>query len=113
MKKLLSTGLLALAAAVSLAHSPVERTMPEDGSVLMEAPSHIVLGFNRQIRLTRVRVAHDDGAMADLDLGEQKMFKYQFEVPLEDLGSGLYRIEWRGLASDGHVMRNFFSFRVE
>ena len=112
-KAALATVLLALAASVSLAHSPVDRTTPEDGSVLMEAPSHIVLNFDRQIRLTRVQVAGGDGATTDLDLEGQKRFTDRFEVPLKDMGSGLYRIEWRGLSPDGHVMRNEFTFRVE
>ena len=36
----------------------------------------------------------------------------RLELPFEDRGSGLYRIEWRGLSGDGHAMRRTFAFRV-
>ncbi len=112
-KLLVLAGLLALAVAVSFAHTPVGGTTPENGAVLNEVPSHIVLSFERQVRLTRVRAAHADRSMVDLDLEDQKMFSSRFEVPLKDMGSGIYRIEWRGLARDGHVMRDMFTFRIE
>ena len=113
MKAILLAGLLALAATPALAHSGLDTTAPENGAVLAEAPPHIVLTFAKQIRLTRVQLIHSDQAPADLDLGDQKSFATRFVVPLTDMGSGLYRIEWRGLSGDGHAMRNAFSFRVQ
>ena len=69
--------------------------------------------FAKRIRLTRVRLIHGDRAPADLDLGDQKSFATRFVVPLAGMGSGLYRIEWRGLSGDGHAVRNAFTFRVQ
>lgn len=112
-KLILPVGILALAVTASFAHSPVDGTTPEDGAVLSETPSHIVLSFERQVRLTRVRVAHAGSFMVDLDLENQKSFASRFELPLKDMGSGIYRIEWRGLARDGHVMRDKFTFQIE
>ena len=112
MKAILLAGMLALAAAPALAHSALDTTAPEDGAVLAQAPPSFVLTFANRIRLTRVRVIHDDGNTVDLDLDEHKAFATRFELPLKDMGSGLYRIEWRGLSSDGHAVRMSFSFRV-
>ena len=112
-KLILPVGILALAMTASFAHSPVDGTTPEDGAVLSETPSHIVLSFERQVRLTRVWVAHAGSSKVDLDLEGQKTFASRFEVPLKDMGSGMYRIEWRGLARDGHVMRDKFTFQIE
>ena len=113
MKLILLVGILALSMTASFAHSPVGGTTPEDGAVLSETPSHIVLSFERQVRLTRVRVAHAGSSMVDLDLEDQKTFASRFELPLKDMGSGIYRIEWRGLARDGHAMRDKFTFQIE
>ena len=113
MKAILLAGLLALAVTPALAHSGLDTTTPENGAVLAEAPPHIVLTFAKRIRLTRVRLIHGDRAPADLDLGDQKSFATRFVVPLAGMGSGLYRIEWRGLSGDGHAVRNAFTFRVQ
>ena len=112
MKAILLAGMIALAATPALAHSALDATAPEHGAVLTQAPPHIVLTFAKRIRLTRVRITHDAGDAIDLDLGEQTSFATRFELPLKDRGSGLYRIEWRGLSGDGHAMRRSFAFRV-
>lgn len=113
LRLILSVGILVLAVTASFAHSPVDGTTPEDGALLSETPSHIVLSFERQVRLTRVWVAHAGSSKVDLDLEGQKTFASRFEVPLKDMGSGIYLIEWRGLARDGHVMRDMFTFQIE
>lgn len=113
MKALLLAAMLALAAAPALAHSGLDSTTPENGAELAQAPPHVVLTFAKRIRLTRVRMTHDTGDAIDLDLGGQTTFATRFELPLMDMGSGPYRIEWRGLSADGHAMRNTFTFRVQ
>ena len=112
-KMILLCAMLALAPAPVLAHSALGTAVPEDGAVLEQAPPHIVLTFTKPIRMTRVRMTHDAGDAVDLDLGDQTAFATRFELQLEDMGSGLYRIEWRGLSDDGHVMRSSFAFRVQ
>ena len=104
--------LLALAATTALDHSAVDATAPEDGAVLAQAPPHIVLTFARHIRLTRDRMIHDAGEAIDLDLDDQTAFATRFELPLEDRGGGLYRIEWRDVSGDGYPMHKTFSFRM-
>ncbi len=113
MKAILLAGILALVAISAFAHSRLDATAPEDGAVLAQAPQHIVLTFAKRIRLTRVRVIHEGASAIDLDLGEQTSFATRFELAFEDKGSGLYRIEWRGLSADGHAMRKTFAFRVQ
>ncbi len=113
MKALFLAGLLALAATLALAHSNLETTEPENGAVLSDVPTHIVLSFATSIRLTRVRMIHDGTGEVDLDLGGMTAFATHFMVPLADRGGGHYQIEWRGLSEDGHVMRNAFTFEVQ
>ena len=113
VRAILLAAILAFAATPALAHSAIDATAPENGAVLAQAPPHIVLTFAKRIRLTRVRMTHDDGPATDLDLNGQTAFATRFELQLENMGSGLYRIEWRGLSGDGHTMRSAFTFRVE
>ena len=109
MKAILPAAILALAASPALAHSALDATAPENGAVLAQAP-HTVFAFARRIRLTRVRMTHDDGNAVDLDLGRQTAFATRFAPPPVDMGRGVYRIEWRGLSGDGHAMRRAFAF---
>ncbi len=113
MKAFFLAGLLALKATLVLAHSGLDATVPENGAELTDVPAQIVLSFNRNIRLTRVQMTHDDNETVDLDLGGQTDFATRIVVPLTDMGRGAYRIEWRGLSEDGHTMRNEFTFEVE
>ena len=113
MKTILLAVLLALAGLSAIAHGGRQTTSPEDGSVLPGAPPEIVMTFTKRVRLTRVRMIRDKGEEIDLDLGGQTSFATRFVIPFTDTGSGFYRIEWRGLAGDGHIVRGVFSFRVE
>ena len=92
---------------------------PADGDVLTEAPSDIgfsfsfSFSFSKDIRLTRVEMFHKNGEAVQLDLGERITFSRKFVLPLQEVDGGGYRIEWRGLGADGHVMKGMFTFRVE
>ena len=113
MRVFLLAGLLAFAAASALAHGGRHTTSPENGAVLAEAPSQVVLTFTRRVRLTRVRLTRDESEAVDLALGSQTSFASRFVLPLTNAGRGIYRIEWRGLADDGHIVRGTFTFQVE
>ena len=113
MKNLLVFVLITMLSTGAFAHSRVDTTTPENGAVLSDAPAEISLSFATEIRLTRVSLIHQDHPGQPLDLGEQKSFAEDFTLPLEDMGPGIYRIEWRGLGSDGHPMQGEFAFTVE
>lgn len=113
MKRFLLAGLLILSAPAAFAHSKLDTTVPANGAVLAQAPARIVLSFSKRIRLTKVRMRHGDKAAVDLDLRGQTGFATRIAIPVPGGGPGLYRIEWRGLAADGHAMRGRFSFRVK
>ena len=104
---------LCLIAAAASGHSRMDTTTPADGAVLAEAPANVILEFAKPIRLTRVESGYSDETPVELDLGEQKQFANRFVVPLAIMGGGVYRIAWRGLARDGHVMQGVFSFQVQ
>lgn len=114
MKRTLIAGLLVvLASAVALAHSRLGTTRPADGAILAEMPAEIVLTFSKRLRLTRVRMTREGNSAVDLDLAGRKAFATRFAIPVKGAGKGAYRVEWRGLAADGHAMRGAFSFRVK
>lgn len=113
MKRLAASVLISALAAGALAHSKLASSAPRDGVTLSEAPAEISLDFNKKIRLTRVEMTHREQPAVQLELGDQTGFERAFTLPMEAGGTGLYRIEWRGLGVDGHAMQGGFSFTVE
>ena len=113
MKKLAIIALMTALATGAFAHSPVDSTTPENRTTIAEVPSEISFNFAGDIRLTRVDMLHQDHPSVRLELGDQTSFGRVFTLPLEGMGIGTYRIEWRGLGSDGHAMQGDFSFTVE
>lgn len=113
MKKFILVALMSLCVTGALAHSKVDKTTPTDGDVLGEAPADIGFNFSKDIRLTRVEMTYQSDAAVRLELGEQTTFEREFVVPLQEMGEGSYRIDWRGLGADGHAMKGMFTFVVE
>lgn len=113
MKKLAIFAVMAAFATSAFAHSKVDTTSPANGATIAEAPPEISFNFANDIRLTRVNMLHQDHPTVRLDLGDQTSFSRVFTLPLEGMGAGIYRIEWRGLGADGHAMQGEFSFTVE
>lgn len=113
MKRLAIFVLVSTLATGAFAHSRVDTTTPENGAVIAEVPAEIGFNFASNIRLTRVEMTHQDHPSVKLDLGDQTSFDRVFTLPIQSMGQGNYRIEWRGLGVDGHVMRGEFTFKVD
>ncbi len=58
-------------------------------------------------------MTHSSNPSVSLDLSDQSGFEKKASVPLEGMGAGTYRIEWRGLGADGHAMQGEFMFEVK
>lgn len=112
MRVFLKAALVSFLATGALAHSPLERTMPENGAQLAHAPTELVLNFKRKLRLTRVSWSTKD-SVGQIDISNHKDFATDFGIALEPLPAGQYEIEWRGLSDDGHAQRGRFSFTIE
>ncbi len=113
MKKIAILALIAVLPSGVLAHSKIEETTPADGTTVPTVPAEIALNFSKDIRLTRIEMAHDEDSAIRLDLGGQTSFGQAFTIPFPANGTGTYVIEWRGLGEDGHAMQGEFSFTVE
>lgn len=113
MKKLTTIALISMLATNAFAHSSVDTTTPENGATVAEVPSEINFNFADDIRLTKVDMIHQEAHTVTLDLGDQTSFGRAFAFPLQSMGGGTYRIEWRGLGADGHAMQGEFIFTVD
>lgn len=102
-----------LVAGMAFAHSENEATTPPDGATVSGAPEMIELVFDMPVRVTLARLLNAEGAEMPLERETGMAPSLQFRAVPDTLPPGAYRVEWRGLAADGHPMGGAFSFTVE
>ena len=105
--------LLAVATAAS-AHSLLLESFPAAGADLARPPERVALRFNNRIerRLSRIRLVDHRGEAWALAVAQADGAPDALTAPVPPLGPGTYRVEWRVLSTDGHVVNGRFGFRV-
>ena len=109
-------GALLGTASFAAMHFRLERSAPEAGATV-RAPAEIRLWFPEepQAGSTSIRVVDAAGELAvdgavEPDPDDAKIQVLPTGGPLDP---GEYRIVWRAMAADGHIVRDEFTFTVE
>jgi len=109
-----AAGILLLALASSArAHSLLLESAPAAAALLAAPPPEISLRFNNRIekKLSTIRLLDERGGVRPLAmLADGPADRLTATVP--SLDPGAWRVEWRVLSTDGHVVSGRFSFRV-
>ncbi|MEM6440130.1 MAG: copper resistance CopC family protein [Pseudomonadota bacterium] len=100
------------AAAQGAAHAVKTGSTPPDGAVLSRTPAEIGMDFDTPIRITMARLTGADGVEARLERSDGMRPTTRFRATPVELAPGIWRLEWRGLAEDGHVMQGAFGFEI-
>jgi methionine-rich copper-binding protein CopC len=102
-----------VAAAPASAHSLLLESSPAAGAVVAAPPAQIALRFNNRIEkpLSSVRLLGPDGAPVTL-AAVVGGAPDRLVAAVPALGAGRYRVEWRVLSADGHLVSGAFSFAV-
>lgn len=98
-----AAGLVVAAAAPAAAHTALEASSPKDGSRIGAAPSQVLLRFTEAPLTTGARmvVAGPDGRL--YQAGKPQISGARVAERLRPLGPpGVYRVEFRVVADDGH-----------
>lgn len=103
---------IALVSQAAVAHSTKEGTTPPDGGVLSTSPETIGMTFNMPMRVTMISLTDQDGAEHGLTRQDNMQPVTVFDAKPPVLAGGKYKVQWRGLAEDGHPMQGTFSFEV-
>jgi methionine-rich copper-binding protein CopC len=111
--KLFLTVVFTLAFAASAhAHSLLLSSVPPAGAVVDGAPA-VTLRFNNRIekKLCQIRLVSPRGEAQALAVRTDGALD-ALEAPLPPLAAGRYRVDWRVLSTDGHVVSGTFAFSV-
>ena len=117
MKTPISKCLTVLAFTVAIAmpavaHTAVTQTNITNESHLAAPPKTFDLTLEHAASLASVKLTNGAGEAVKLDYKPTAERKTDFQVPLPALGNGSYKIEWKTIAADGHVMEGAVSFMV-
>ena len=113
LSSILAAGALALwLAPAATAHSLLIASSPGADGVVT-APSGVALRFNNRIekKLSQLRLVPPRGEPRVLLLRTDGAVDV-LEATLPSLTPGRYRVEWRVLSTDGHVVSGTFAFSV-
>ncbi|MGB5863142.1 MAG: copper resistance CopC family protein [Sulfitobacter sp.] len=103
---------LALGIGQAGAHSKKEKTEPVNGAVLEASPEAIEMTFNMPLRVTLITLTDQDSVTHEMIRTDNMQPVSQFSAAVPVLPAGIYSVDWRGLADDGHPMQGEFSFEV-
>lgn len=99
------------AAGAASAHAKKEGTIPADGATVAAVPE-LGLSFDSPMRVVTIALTLD-GAPVRIErmTGTEPVTVFRAS-PAAPLAPGAYRVEWRGMAEDGHPMQGGFGFTV-
>ena len=111
MKRLIALALGLAFAVAAHAHTPLKTTVPAaDASV--PAPTSIELTFGGDVRLTALTLTDSAGAAKHTDAVPTAIAN-TFSLNIhEPLAPGAYKVVWRAVGSDTHIVSGEFGFTV-
>ena len=94
-----------------LGHSKAEKTTPGNNTTV-EAVEVIEIRFDDPMRVTAISLTGPDGEVGiERETGLDPVTEFRAS-PSGTMGAGVYQVDWRGLAADGHPMQGSFSFTI-
>lgn len=114
MKRLLSlvAASLLFAFGAAQAHTHLKSSMPADQAVLTAAPKQVMLHFSEPTRLTAVTI-QKEGDKETAVSALPKQAAADVTLPVEVSGPGAYKLNWRAVGPDNHVMSGTVRFTVK
>jgi copper resistance protein C len=100
------------AGAPALAHAFLEHAEPRVGNSVRTAPREVSLSFTQNLEPAFSTVTVTDASGRRVDAGRPQISANVMRVPLRQIGTGTYRVNWRVLSVDTHTTEGSFSFRV-
>ena len=107
--------LLLGASGLALAHTRLVSSEPAANARLGESPRLVRLVFSEPVgsRLARITIMAADSSMRTLSPESDPRDVKAIVAPVEGLGNGAYRLNWRIVSADGHPIEGSFAFHVE
>jgi copper resistance protein C len=115
MRILMLMSVLCLGSVVTpvQAHTHLEKTAPSNGARLSTAPRELILEFSEPTRLTAATLQREGEKQVIALKPFAKMAAATVKVSFDAaLSAGKYRVTWRALGPDNHVVSGKFQFTI-
>ncbi|MFC3125098.1 copper resistance protein CopC [Pseudoroseomonas globiformis] len=110
---ILAAALGILVSGAASAHAMLHSSDPPDGATLDASPRTLNLAFSEECRVTALRLLDEGGREQEVRREGGRAASSRVTATLAGpLRPGAYRLEWRALGSDGHVMSGAVRFAV-
>lgn len=102
----------AIAAGPASAHAKLQRSSPDNGAKVTEAPKTLTLSFNESVQLAALSLS-THGKPVPVVIDRAAAAAATVTVPLPALAPGDYEVRWNALSpSDGHVTKGSLVFTI-
>ena len=106
---------LAIFSTEARAHAKMLRSQPVNGEVLRKAPKTVELEFNQKLQpggVNSIFVTDENGGRVDKNVAVVFEDGKRLQTGLENLNSGTYKVEWKALSADEHLIKGSFTFKL-
>lgn len=104
----------ALLPPAGAAHARLERAEPAPRSTLSHTPAVVRLRFNEALEADYSRLTVEDSAGRPMTTSAPSApTDHSLQLTLPALAPGRYRVRYRVLSSDGHVLENAYEFTLQ
>jgi copper transport protein len=108
----LVVALLSALMPTASAHTSAQSISIADGAKLQTAPETVTITFKHTARFGSVRLETIGGERVPVSYTPPSAAATTFTIPFPPLRPDSYRVTWRVIATDGHVMTGAVAFTV-
>ncbi len=101
-----------LAMSIAWGHATMRESSPEDGAVLSEAPTELIIRFRGRAKLISLTVTGSDNEPVSIDISDATSVDDAATVKIPPLQPDSYQVTWRAMGMDGHTTLGKFGFVV-
>jgi len=112
IKNFIITSLLLMSGLV-LAHSDLEKSVPENGMTVNQPLQEIVLIYTQPVKLVQFELIGSDHQTVDTHFKPTLEDQTEFITQVNNLDNDQYTVLWTTMGSDGHKSEGDFSFTLK
>lgn len=92
------------------AHGMIASSYPKNGAAISVPISHVEVNFSKPMKLIGLKMKDASGKPVAIDFKRSKTSGTHFTVPTPNLEKGSYKVAWKAMGSDGHLVKGAFGF---
>lgn len=92
------------------ANGMMKDSFPKDGAMMMNPTDRVEVNFEKPMKLVNLKVVDSIGKPVSIDFKRSKQAATNFKAKIPNLKSDNYKVYWKAVGEDGHMMKGSFGF---